>query len=264
MTARPWMPFYPVDFQLDTLDLDNGEIGVYMILICLAWRHGDGSVTGDMNELKITLQRLIAKFHGLTFNRIVPKLLDRYFEKRADGRFYQKRVEKELRKAQELSEKQSRISKERWSRINKNKELNDANALPLQSQSQSHTQEEKKVESAQGCAPAKKVSRGTRLPVDWQPSDDDFKFATDNGMRLFEIEIEATKFRNYWTAKSGSGATKLDWPRTWQNWILTATARGGRGGAHRQQSLGDRARELAQQARELETAAGIGRPPTLV
>lgn len=36
------------------------------------------------------------------------------------------------------------------------------------------------------------------------------------------IETEAIKFRNHWTSKTGKDATKLDWSRTWQNWVLNA------------------------------------------
>lgn len=143
---RPWMPFYPADFQLDTLNLKVDEIGVYITMLCLAWHRGDGSVPGDMDELKSTIQRLIRDFHGLTFNRIVPKLLARYFEYR-EGKYYQKRVEKELRKAEEISKKQSRISKERWSKSIEINNLSNANAsvvaLPVQSQSQLQLQRKK-------------------------------------------------------------------------------------------------------------------------
>jgi hypothetical protein len=38
---------------------------------------------------------------------------------------------------------------------------------------------------------------------------------------------ETTKFINYWLAKSGSGATKTNWERTWQNWMLNADERLG-------------------------------------
>src|SRR5215469_4304133 len=120
MSERPWMPFYVNDFQIDTTGLTADERGVYITMVCLAWRSGDGSVSGDMEELKTVLQNIIADFHGLTFNRVVPKLLDRYFEKRAGGRFYQPGVEKQLRIARELSEKQSRNAKERWSQDRKN------------------------------------------------------------------------------------------------------------------------------------------------
>jgi len=138
MSERPWMPFYVNDFQIDTTGLTADERGVYITMVCLAWRSGDGSVSGDMEELKTVLQNIIADFHGLTFNRVVPKLLDRYFEKRAGGRFYQPGVEKELRIARELSEKQSRNAKERWSQDRKNNCLADATAMPSHSHSHSH------------------------------------------------------------------------------------------------------------------------------
>jgi uncharacterized protein YdaU (DUF1376 family) len=133
MSARPWMPFYVQDFQMGTLALSPDETGIYIKLLCLAWHNGDGSITGDMKELKNVLQRLFTNFHGLTFNRVVPKLLSRYFKKRDDGRFYQERVENELRRVREISEKQSRIAGERWSKHNKNKDMGDANAMPSHS-----------------------------------------------------------------------------------------------------------------------------------
>ena len=65
--------------------------------------------------------------------------------------------------------------------------------------------------------------RATRLREDWTPSTD----LTANS-RVIEkhspqwVETELTKFRNYWTAKSGKQATKLDWDKTWQNWVLNS------------------------------------------
>jgi uncharacterized protein YdaU (DUF1376 family) len=118
MSERPWMPFYVRDFRMATLGLAADELGVYLELIMLAWDSGDGSVTGDMKELSAVLQQLIAHFHGLKFNRIVPKILARYFYER-DGRYYQKRVENELRMVRERSENASRISKERWAGVKK-------------------------------------------------------------------------------------------------------------------------------------------------
>ncbi|WP_330438800.1 hypothetical protein OHB44_27915 [Micromonospora sp. NBC_00821] len=68
--------------------------------------------------------------------------------------------------------------------------------------------------------------RGTRIPDDFAVSDDmKAWFATNcpgvNGQR------ETQKFRNYWSAKTGQAATKLDWAATWRNWMLTAAERGG-------------------------------------
>lgn len=39
-------------------------------------------------------------------------------------------------------------------------------------------------------------------------------------IEIKDIEIEFEKFKNYWLAKSGSGASKLDWLATWRNWFL--------------------------------------------
>jgi hypothetical protein len=68
--------------------------------------------------------------------------------------------------------------------------------------------------------------RGSRLPPDWQPSMADVAFAIDRRMSRGRLENEIEKFRNYWTAKGGAGATKRDWSATWRNWIITARERG--------------------------------------
>lgn len=79
---------------------------------------------------------------------------------------------------------------------------------------------EEEVEAAQ--APPPQRRRGTRLPDDWSPTQDDLAFAEQHGWAGEPLNTEALKFRNYWTAKSGAGAAKLDWHRTFCNWLLTA------------------------------------------
>lgn len=105
------------------------------------------------------------------------------------------------------------------------------------------------------------VPRGTRLPEHWSPTEGNIQYALDKGLDLNRIGIEAEKFRNYWTSKPGRGATKLNWCRTWENWILKATQENGHG---RKQGLGELAEELAAEAREREIAAGIVRPDDFV
>src|SRR5262249_13765614 len=67
--------------------------------------------------------------------------------------------------------------------------------------------------------------RGNRLSPDWKPSPEDLRYAQDRGMPEARTWVEAEKFLNYWTAKSGASATKRDWPATWRNWIITAMER---------------------------------------
>jgi uncharacterized protein YdaU (DUF1376 family) len=144
MSPRPWMPFYLRDFRMATLGLEADELGVYLELIMLAWDSGDGSVTGDMKELRAVLQQLIAHFHGLRFNRIVPKILGRYFYQR-DGRYYQKRVEKELRNAREMSENATRNINKRWADVRK------SNAYPYhRNTTHTHTHTHIKKEEKEG------------------------------------------------------------------------------------------------------------------
>lgn len=72
--------------------------------------------------------------------------------------------------------------------------------------------------------------RATRLPEQFEPDRD---FAARLGFGPAEVELELEKFRDYWTAKSGRDAAKLDWLATWRNWMRNA-ARPRRG--HRPQA----------------------------
>ncbi len=69
--------------------------------------------------------------------------------------------------------------------------------------------------------------RASRLPSSWMPSPSGASFAIEKGLSEKEANAELEKFTNYWTAKSGQGATKLDWDATWRNWILTTMERKG-------------------------------------
>ncbi len=66
--------------------------------------------------------------------------------------------------------------------------------------------------------------RGTRIP-DTFSVDQSMQDWARNHAPGVDWELETTKFVNYWKAKPGKDAVKLDWGRTWQNWLLTAQAR---------------------------------------
>ena len=65
----------------------------------------------------------------------------------------------------------------------------------------------------------KSGARGSRIPSNWTPTPKDYAFASSEGMTREEINREADKFRDHWTAASGKGSTKLDWQAAWRNWI---------------------------------------------
>jgi len=64
--------------------------------------------------------------------------------------------------------------------------------------------------------------RGTRIPDDFQP---DLTFAVQH-ISDIDAVAEAEKFRDYWKARPGREALKLDWAATWRTWIRNARQRG--------------------------------------
>jgi hypothetical protein len=65
--------------------------------------------------------------------------------------------------------------------------------------------------------------RATRISATWAPEASDITWARAEGFSDDVAKRETFKFVNYWMAKSGKDATKLDWSRTWQNWMLKLT-----------------------------------------
>jgi len=87
-----------------------------------------------------------------------------------------------------------------------------------------HKEEDKKYKKDS----MRPTSRGTRIDPDWAPSELEVAFAKQSGLIPDEISREVRKFKNYWGAKSGRDACKINWSMTWRNWIENAVERIGR------------------------------------
>lgn len=77
-------------------------------------------------------------------------------------------------------------------------------------------------------APAKRLppeKRGTRLPDDWMPDEDDAKFGASLGYTAAAYDREVMKFRNHWHAEPGANGVKRDWKKTFHNWLLRGAER---------------------------------------
>ena len=77
--------------------------------------------------------------------------------------------------------------------------------------------------------------RGSRLPSDWRPNDEGRRFAVEKlgGGRAAHDELAS--FVDFWTAKAGADARKMDWEATWRNWVRKAAekrSRAGPNGSH--------------------------------
>ena len=59
---------------------------------------------------------------------------------------------------------------------------------------------------------------GKRLPKNWQPSKELLTWAMTERTDL-DIKRVIDSFTDYWIAKTGSAATKLDWDATFRNWV---------------------------------------------
>jgi hypothetical protein len=80
-------------------------------------------------------------------------------------------------------------------------------------------------------ASPKKNLRGHRLPSDWKLPRPWGEWAVaECGLSAEAARLEADKFADYWHARAGRDAVKLDWLATWRNWVrnehATPMARG--------------------------------------
>lgn len=69
-------------------------------------------------------------------------------------------------------------------------------------------------------SPAAQPTRGTRLAADWQLPRTWGEWTLGEFPRLSaeQVRQEGDRFHDYWIAKSGKDAAKLDWAATWRNW----------------------------------------------
>jgi hypothetical protein len=72
-------------------------------------------------------------------------------------------------------------------------------------------------------SPPSSPKRGTRLSDDFEAPDDWIAWAVKKrGWSKADAIDEAECFARYWQAKPGREACKLDWPKTWQNWVVNS------------------------------------------
>lgn len=70
--------------------------------------------------------------------------------------------------------------------------------------------------------------KGSRIPPGFCLDADLTAWTLKNG-RGIDISLELQKFKNHWETKPGKDGIKLDWRKTWQNWVLNAKNWSGSG-----------------------------------
>lgn len=68
-----------------------------------------------------------------------------------------------------------------------------------------------------------KNKRGSRMRDDWEPDGPSIAKAEELGFTATDTRTEIERFKNYWIAIPGAKGVKLDWQRTFQNWLINAS-----------------------------------------
>lgn len=77
------------------------------------------------------------------------------------------------------------------------------------------------VNGSTSAKPAPSQARGARIPDAFYVTAEMRAWAQAKVPNV-NLVRETEKFCNYWRAKGGREARKLDWPATWRNWMLNA------------------------------------------
>lgn len=137
--SRPWMPLYIADYRKDTGHLSATEHGAYLLLIMHYWATG-GLPNDDRQIARITCMSL------KQWERIKPVIVNLFGEG-----WRHKRIDAELARAAEISNKRKAAAMQKHSKSSANAEQMDT-----QSQSQSPLQT-KEEESGGAEAPSDNV-----------------------------------------------------------------------------------------------------------
>jgi uncharacterized protein YdaU (DUF1376 family) len=225
------MPLYVADYLADTAHLTAAQSGAYLHLIMAYWRAG-----GPLRLSDDALARAA---------RMTP---DEWIENRdavlaffavSSGQIRHGRIDHELAEAARLYDARKRRTEAataaRAARnvtdnvtMNVTSDVTD-NVTYTQPQPQpqppfpsERTSSEKPVLGGAGGKRAERADRGTRLPDEWSPSEDDRAFAGSLGVA---VEREAASFRDYWHSKPGADGRKTNWSATWRNWVRRSSER---------------------------------------
>jgi len=208
----PKMPIHIGDFLRDTGHLRAAGIGAYALLMFHHW--STGSLPDDDEQLMA-----ISRLTKAEWSKLRP-ILSKFFD---DG-WHHGRIAKDLATAHANYEKRAKAGSEGGKAKAAAKQSSSKTVAMLETESSNALATDNRLpdtkEERSSLRSEARAARATRLPDDWIPSEIDLAFAVERGLSIAQIETEALKFRNHWTSKSGKDATKTNWLRTWENWIL--------------------------------------------
>jgi uncharacterized protein YdaU (DUF1376 family) len=206
--ASAWMPLYVGDYLGDTQRLSTEQHGAYLLLILDYWRNGPAPDDDAVLQQITKLDRAGWKKHRA--------VLERMFQV-VDGEWCHRRIDRELESAKQNQERRSSKAKSaaqaRWGDASGNAP-SMLQALPEGCPPPSPSPK-KSTPDKSGVA----TQRANRLPPDFVVPPEWIAWAiSDRSWSRGDATEEAASFVDFWHAKSGRDATKLDWEATWRNW----------------------------------------------
>lgn len=202
------MNYYPHhigDYARDTAHLSLLEDGAYRRMLDLCY-----ATERPLPLDRARLYRLV-RVRSIQEKSAVDVVLGEFFIEGEDG-WHQRRVEREIGKAQEKSSKASTSAAMRWH------SKGNANAMRTHSEGNAPNNQEPIANNQKPKIEAQQRSRGSRLPADWQPSEILKAWAAKERPDL-NIQPIVEKFSDYWRGIPGSRGCKLDWDATFRNFI---------------------------------------------
>lgn len=127
-----------------------------------------------------------------------------------------------LRNSTDVSAERRRAKDRERKRISA-ETLRNSTEVKVSPLSEENSKREEKREAKPKATAAEK--RGYRIPADWMPSDDDAAFAATLGYTAVQYDREVLKFRNHWESAPGDKGRKLDWHKTFRNWLIRGAER---------------------------------------
>jgi uncharacterized protein YdaU (DUF1376 family) len=217
MSLAPSMPMFWDAYLADTTHLSTEEHGAYLLLLAAMWRR-NGWVPDDDRDNGRILGLSPARWRRVK-ERLRPLLIFK------DGQITQKNLLKIWETTQEkIAKNRENGAKGGRAKGKENNGIAEANGSVSDSPKASIPEPEPEpyTEEAKASSVGAR-KRGTRLPADWEIPEEWLEWACDLGGGSSMWVSEAAKFRDYWTAKAGRDATKLDWFATWRNWCRNAS-----------------------------------------
>lgn len=233
MANNIWFPFYMGNYLAKTSHLSQNEHGAYLCLLLYYY--------SNKKPISHNRRYSICRAFAEQEQDACDVVLQEFFTREGDE-WVNSRVEEELQRSENISEKRSQAAKTRYMQMQSKCSANAVQMdTQLQLQSQLHNTDTVKSEIVQQAAPQTKPTKennrgqsGTSIttqlgdnpiiPAEWA------NFAsTQFGWGQSRIDGTFEKFVDYWRGRAGAAGRKSDWLATWRNWCRSDAERSLRG-----------------------------------